>query len=203
MLNQRQQQKVILRHRSGWLSPQRTSRCRWRRFPLRRCTPLSPDDGTRLPLSPHCNPFAALADSLGDFHPGVTPFLILFCRKNFKERSYFALGRSLVRCFSYPNFPTQGRLRCTQRSRHKGRVAPQCRFISRPVHEVDTTKPGVRSVHSNRVSTETGSVPPCHWRVARSPQAQAFAFASLQHPPQTGRKKQAPEASQLCPLKDF
>ena len=28
-------------------------------------------------------------------------------------------------------------------------------------------------------------------------------YAFPQHPPQTGRKKQAPWVSQLCPLKDF
>ena len=145
-------------------------------------------------------PFQPGQDSLGDFHPGVTPFLILFCRKNFKERSYFALGRSLY-VVLLSEFPTQGRLRCTQRSRHKGRVAPQCRFISRPVPK-SIPETGSPLRHSNESPQKQGRFP--HAIRGRPESAgAAFAFASLQHPPQTGRKKQAPKASQLCPLKDF
>ena len=173
-----------------------------RRFPFQRCAVMLPCHGTRLPLSPHCSPSGVPAkrDSLGDFHPGVTPFLILFCRKNFKERSYFALGRSLY-VVLLSEFPTQGRLRCTQRSRHKGRVAPQCRFISRPVPK-SIPETGSPLRHSNESPQKQGRFP--HAIRGRPESAgAAFAFASLQHPPQTGRKKQAPKASQLCPLKDF
>ena len=37
--------------------------------------------------------------------------------------------------------------------------------------------------------------------IGRRPESAGVVFGhtSLQHPPQTGRKKQAPEASQLCP----
>ena len=59
---------------TGWISPQRTSRRRSGGFPFRRCAMVLPCHGTRLPLSPHCNPSGVPVkrDSLGDFHSSPT-----------------------------------------------------------------------------------------------------------------------------------
>ena len=138
-------------------------------------------------MGPDCHlvrtaiPPAPLWDSLGDFHPRVTPFLILFCRKNFKERSYFALGRSLY-VVLLSEFPTQGRLRCTQRSRHKGRVAPQCRFTICLVHRSLDHK-GSTPVHNSRSPQRQGRV--LHAIGGRPTTADAGAPAS---PPSTHPK---------------
>ena len=90
----------------------------------------------------------------------------------------------------FPELSTQGRLRCTQRSRRKSRVAPQCRFKpvpyngrldhkgSTPLHEIRSPQRAGRSFHA----------------IETRPTA-AGKVASPQHPPQTGRKKQTPEAS--------
>ena len=80
-----------------------------------------------------------------------------------------------------------------------GSTALQVHNLSRT--QVDTTM-GVRlrtttGLHESRV----GSSMPLEG--ALNPQARGSFRTSLQHPPQTGRKKQAPETSQLCPLKDF
>ena len=80
-----------------------------------------------------------------------------------------------------------------------GSTALQVHNLSRT--QVDTTT-GVRlrtttGLHESRV----GSSMPLEG--ALNPQARHICRAFLQHPPQTGRKKQAPEDSQLCPLKDF
>ncbi len=67
---------------TGWISPQSASRCRWRRFPVRPCGTASPVRATRLPLSPHCNPFSApLKDSLGDFHHSPSVSLASFAER--------------------------------------------------------------------------------------------------------------------------
>ena len=183
-----------------------SSPIRW--FPLRCCITALPRRDTRLPLSPHCNPPKApqKMDSLGDFHcshAASYPLLQAGFQGN-RTRTLAGVFGASAPLFTVP---TQGRLLCTQRSRHKGRVAPRCRFLAIGVDDVNClvhrslTTRGVRlcttaGLHGSRV----GSLMPL--RGALHPQA-GISHASLQHPPQTGRKKQAPEVSQLCPLKDF
>ena len=138
-------------------------------------------------------------DSLGDFHSSHAASYPLL-QAGFQGNRTRALAGALGASAPLSTVPTQGRLLCTQRSQHEGWVAPHCRFIICLVHRSLTTG-GVRlcttaGLHGGRV----GSLMPL--RGALHPQA-SISHASLQHPPQTGRKKQAPKASQLCPLKDF
>ena len=144
-------------------------------------------------------------DSLGDFHSSHAASYPLL-QAGFQENRTPALAGAFGASALLFTLSTQGRLLCTQRSRHKGRVAPHCRFLAtkRWRHLLRTQvayRRGVRpctraGLHGSRV----GSLMPL--RGALRPQAR-ISHASLQHPPQTGRKKQAPEVSQLCPLKDF
>ena len=145
-------------------------------------------------------------DSLGDFHSSHAASYPLL-QAGFQGNRTQALAGAFGASAPLFTVPTQGRLLCTQRYGSKGRVAPQCRFLAiggrwrhLPRTQVAYHK-GVRlcttaGLHGSRV----GSLMPL--RGALHPQA-GISHASLQHPPQTGRKKQAPEVSQLCPLKDF
>ena len=145
-------------------------------------------------------------DSLGDFHSSHAASYPLL-QAGFQENRTPALAGAFGASALLFTLPTQGRLLCTQRSRHKGRVAPQCRFlaIKRWRHLPRTQvayHQGSTPVHKSRSPQKQGRV---FHAIGRRPTfaGAVFGRASLQHPPQTGRKKQAPEVSQLCPLKDF
>ena len=175
---------------------------RW--FPFKdRAAPL-PARGTRLPLSPHCNPRPAPNGQPRRFPPQSNRLLASFAAPlSRSDRPHlWPEDTGVVLRFGDA---TQGRLLRAQRSRRPGRVAPQRGFIARSVPRSLTNNgstPGTRAgLHGNRVVT------PMPLGDARSPQAPLLpntkGIASLQHPPQTGRKQQAPKVSQLCPLKDF
>ena len=133
-------------------------------------------------------------DSLGDFHSSHAASYPLL-QAGFQENRTPALAGAFGASALLFTLPTQGRLLCTQRSRHNGRVAPHCRFLAiRKWRHLPRTQVAYR-----KGSTPVHNMP---LRGALHPQAR-MSRASLQHPPQTGRKKQAPEVSQLCPLKDF
>ena len=112
---------------------------------------------TRLPLSPHCNPSGAPSqDSLGDFHHSQTVSYPLL-QTGFQGNRRCVPGRGHDALALPSTLPTQGRLLCTQRSRHEGRVAPRCRFAICFVHRSLTTK-GVRlcttaGLHDRRVGS--------------------------------------------------
>lgn len=148
---------------------------RW--FPLRCCIVALPRHDTRLPLSPHCNPSKAprLVDSLGDFHYSHAASYPLL-QTGFQEDQNIGSGLSLCPSALRSTLPTQGRLLCTQRSRHiwPGSTAMQVscqrkRWRQLPRTQVATTK-GVRlcttaGLHGGRV----GSLMPL--RGALRPQA--------------------------------
>ena len=157
---------------------------------------------TRLPLSPHCNPFLARNDSLGDFHHSPSVSLASFADQVSRgDRGRLLWPELFAALFPYPPAPRKAGYICTQ---HLGQnVLPHRLAGSQSASYTGrlTTK-GVRlcttaGLHESRV----GSSMPLEG--ALNPQARHICRAFLQHPPQTGRKKQAPEDSQLCPLKDF
>lgn len=201
---QRQQSGVILRLWSGWLSPRPASRCRSGGSPLRavprRCRRAVPDCHlvrTVIPTLPRCG-------QPRRFPPQSNRLLASFAAPVSRSDRPIPRPRGLG-CVLRSVDATQGRLLRAQRSRRKGRVAPQRGFIARSVPRsltIQGSTPGTRAgLHGNRVVT------PMPLGDARSPQAPLLpttkGIASLQHPPQTGRKQQAPKVSQLCPLKDF
>ena len=145
-------------------------------------------------------------DSLGDFHSSHAASYPLL-QAGFQGNRTRALAGALGASAPLSTVSTQGRLLCTQRYGSKAREHRNAGFLPSGVDGViclvhrSLTTGGVRlcttaGLHGSRV----GSLMPL--RGALHPQA-GISHASLQHPPQTGRKKQAPEVSQLCPLKDF
>ena len=109
-------------------------------------------------------------DSLGDFHSSHAASYPLL-QAGFQGNRTRTLAGVFGASAPLSTVPTQGRLLCTQRYGSKGRVAPQCRFISGIVQRSDTAK-GVRrctisSLHSDRVIF---SMP---LEIARPPQAQS------------------------------
>ena len=175
-----------------------------RRFPFKRRAAPLPPRGTRLPLSPHCNPRPAPCGQPRRFPPQSNRFLASFAA---------AVSQS-DRPFPWPGDPVvfsdQSAPRKAGYSAHSVHgAARRYSTASRVLRPLRTrvaypqgSTPGTRAgLHGNRVAS------PMPLGGARSPQAQLLpnskGIASLQHPPQTGRKKQAPKVSQLCPLKDF
>ena len=160
-----------------------------------------PIRATRLPLSPHCNPLSASLEQPRCFPLQSVRFFSLFCSHGFKERSQHLPGRGASCVILLSAMPTQGRLHLHTAFTAQGRVAPHCRFINCFVHSSENTSQGVRlctraGLHGNRV----GVTMPLE--IALSPQARKTR-ASPQHPPNTGRIKQAPEVSSVCPSEDF
>ena len=158
---------------------------------------------TRLPLSPHCNPFSAHGIRQPRcFPPQSVHFFSLFCRSGFKEqRAACCSGRRLSGLTSHPPHPRKAGYVCTQR------YAPEReRCTALQVHnlfrtQAGNTAMGVRlctrtGLHGNRVGLTMPLL------IALSPQARKNR-ASPQHPPKTGRIKQAPEVSSVCPSEDF
>ena len=141
----------------------------------------------------------SMKDSLGDFHGSARRLLSSFASR---------LSRGNITPRPWPGVcvPDTSVPICSRKAGYsahsvttRGRVAPQYRFSSCSVQKSRTT--GEYASAQKQVSAEAGSGPPCHWRPPSPRRRNCYAF--LQHPPHTGRMKQAPKVSQLCPLKDF
>ena len=110
-------------------------------------------------------------------------------------------GQGATRLISYSPGPRKaGYSAHSTHGVEPGCTALQVSTLSRT--QIGNTTMGVRlctrtGLHAWRV----GFLMPL--RSALHPQAQKIFALSTQHPPQTGRKQQAPRVSQLCPLKDF
>ena len=113
---------------------------------------------TRLPLSPHCNPFSVLLrfDSLGDFHHSLSISLASFADRVSKgDRGQLLRPERNSRVDPSSTRPTQGRLRLHTALRHLV-DAPHCRFIICFVRGPEIPqREYVRA--QEQVSTETGS----------------------------------------------
>ena len=157
--------------------------------------------GTRSPLSPHCNPPSAPGwDSLGAFHNSLTvPYPLL---QPWFQGAIAGLpwpGRSWVDPLSRHAHARQATPRTAFTA--PGRVAPQHGFKPESYTGRFTTR-GVRPRTRSGLHGGRGRCP-MPLGNALPPQARSVSRASHQHPPQTGRKKQAPGVSQICPFKDF
>ena len=186
---------------TGWISPQHTSRRRSGGFPFSaapRCYRYAIPDchlvRTAIPPAPH-------QDSLGDFHSSQTVSYPLL-QTGFQGNIISSLAGESMRQLPYPPNPRKAGYSAHSDRAAQAAVAPHCRFKSSASYTGRLTAWGVRlctiaGLHRGRVGS------PMPLGGALRPQAAAQGRASLQHPPQTGRKKQAPEVSQLCPLRDF
>ena len=152
---------------------------RW--FPLWRHAMVSPIHGTRLPLSPHCNPFSAHGIRQPRcFPPQSVHFFSLFCRSGFKEqRAACCSGRRLSGLTSHPPHPRKAGYVCTQRYGQQA-DAPHCRFticfVHRPKYHAGVRLCIRTGLHGNRVGLTMPLL------IALSPQARKNR-ASPQHPP--------------------
>ena len=173
---------------------------RW--FPFEGRAAPSPTHGTRLPLSPHCNPCPAPYGQPRRFPPQSNRLLASFALPvSRSDRPLPWPGDSVV----FSDSPTPLKAGYSAHSVHGARPGSTATRVHRPLRTQVAyqrgSTPGTKAgLHGNRVVT------PMPLGDARRPQAQlpvTKGIASLQHPPQTGRKKQAPKVSQLCPLKDF
>ena len=106
--------RLILRHRSGWISPAKTVRCQRGRFRF-----ISPPACCQVRV-PDCHsvrtsiPYLPLSNSLGAFHSITARFLSLFCKCGFTEISPLPMAMGERASLPDPRTFTQGRLRCTQ-----------------------------------------------------------------------------------------
>ena len=102
-------------------------------------------------------------DSLGDFHSSHAASYPLL-QAGFQENRTPALAGAFGASALLFTLPTQGRLLCTQRSRHNGRVAPHCRFLAirKWRHLLRTQvayRKGSTPVHNSRSPRRQGRVP--------------------------------------------
>ena len=137
---------------------------------------------TRLPLSPHCNPFLVQNDSLGVFHHSLSASLASFAAMVSESKGEFHSGREWKRPGLSSAMPTSRQAT----SAHSvtapfGADAPHCRFIICFVHSSENTTQGVRlctrtGLHRNRV----GVTMPLE--IALSPQARKCTLPPSTHP---------------------
>ena len=138
---------------------------------------------TRLPLSPHCNPFFILNDSLGDFHHSPSVSLASFADRVSKGDRRQMLWPEYDCCVD-PLFtrPTQGRLRLHTALRPRRADAPRCRFISCFVRGPEYHT-GSTSAHKNRSPRKQGRH---HHAIGKRPESASAGKARL--PPSTHPK---------------
>ena len=144
---------------------------------------------TRLPLSPYCNPLSA-GYSLGVFHRSPIQLLASFADKVSGAIAVWSLATNRDACLPFPAYPRKAGY-----SAHSTRFcAPQCRFIPASYavfgsQRLRNSRRTIAGLHGNRV-------------VCVMP-LRAPGILNPQHPPETGRNKQTPGTSSMCPSKDF
>ena len=156
---------------------------------------------TRSPLSPHCNPFSARYDSLGVFHPSRSVSLASFANRVSRGDQTNPLARGSRLLFPHPPASRKAGYVCTQRygpagPMHRTAGSISC-FVRGPEYHTGST-----SAHKNRSPRKQGRH---HHAIGKRPESASAekSHASPQHPPETGRIKQAPEVSSVCPSEDF
>ena len=147
-------------------------------------------------------PSLPVEDSLGDFHHSLTASLASFAKR-------VSMGDRRRRLWPEPcccvdptsTRLTQGRLRLHTALRpprgpmHRTAGSQSASYTGRKYHQ------GSTSVHKSRSPRKQGRH---NHAIGKRPEsASAENLASPQHPPETGRIKQAPEVSSMCPSEDF
>ena len=112
---------------------------------------------TRLPLSPHCNPFSVLLpfDSLGVFHHSLSASLASFADRVSKGDHDNRSGQSFIAAlFPHPPAPRKAGYVCTQRydtwSMHRIAGSQSASYTARKYHI------GSTSVHKSRSPRKQG-----------------------------------------------
>ena len=110
---------------------------------------------TRLPLSPHCNPFSASKNSLGDFHHSLSISLASFADRVSKGDRGLCPGRGeTAALFPHPPAPLKAGYICTQRygtwPMHRIAGSQSVSYAARKYHN------GSTSAHKNRSPRKQG-----------------------------------------------
>ena len=111
---------------------------------------------TRLPLSPHCNPFFARNDSLGDFHHSPSVSLASFAGRVSESRGPpIAPAGSECGLASHSPYPRKAGYICTQRygprrPMHRIAGSSSVSYTARKYHDGSTT------MHKNRSPRKQG-----------------------------------------------
>ena len=111
---------------------------------------------TRLPLSPHCNPFFARNDSLGDFHHSPSVSLASFAGRVSESRGPpIAPAGSECGLASHSPYPRKAGYICTQRygprrPMHRIAGSSSVSYTTRKYHDGSTT------MHKNRSPRKQG-----------------------------------------------
>jgi hypothetical protein len=169
-----------------------------RRFPFHAHADPSPKSLPDCHLVRTAIPYSSVTDSLGAFHRGITGHYPLLQAVFQKDIAPAPRPWDQAHCSSIPTCPRKAGY-AAHSVPGKCRDSPRCRF--NPVPYRSRLKPRWEYAPAQYpVSTAAGLQFLMPLRAALTPQATS---AFLQHPPQTGRKKQTPEGSQMCPLKDF
>jgi hypothetical protein len=184
-----------------------------RRFPFKASFDALPTSLPDCHLVRTAIPFLPRGQVLPDqprcFPPQSNRLLASFAENISRGNSAGRCGRTAGRLGPLSADSTQGRLLCTQHTALA--CIPQCRFNPVPYRDrarctgcVNARKTGLRM---NRVGIsmplEVALSMQARQRCSCGKMPHAVVRASPQHPPQTGRSKQAQEVSQVCPSKDF
>ena len=111
---------------------------------------------TRLPLSPHCNPFFARDDSLGDFHHSLSVSLASFADQvSGGDRGRLLWPERNTALFPHPPAPRKAGYICTQRY---GPRRPMHRIAgsSSASYTARKYRDGSTAVHKNRSPRKQG-----------------------------------------------
>jgi len=144
-------------------------------------------------------PYLLFSDSLGDFHSNTIRLLSSFA-------SRLSQGNITLRLRPEVCAPDTSIPFCSRKAGYSAHsVQDQSLHTAMQVHILLRTEvayhQGSTLLHNSRSPQRKGR--DLHAIEGRPFSAGASKCAFPQHPPQTGRKKQAPWVSQLCPLKDF
>ena len=145
-------------------------------------------------------PFPSREDSLGVFHLSPSVPLASFAERVSAGDHGTVLAGTGAAWFLHPPAPRKAGYICTQRygpagPMHRITGSSSASYTGRKYHD------GSTSVHKSRSPRKQGR--DNHAIGKRPESASAQKHASPQHPPETGRIKQAPEVSPVCPLEDF
>ncbi len=167
------------------------------RFPFHAAVARLPGASPNRHLSPHCNPRCVSKNEQSRGFPKQSnSFLASFAALVSSSDNAVLLAERTVSDPLSAN-TTQGRLRCPQHLLAHGKFTPQNRFnpASYPAMSLKAKTSSEHFRAQEQVSTAKGSLFTCHCKPPLS--------LNSQHQPPTGRRKQAPETSSMCPSTDF
>ena len=157
MLNDGSRQSKSYGLGTGWISPEHTSRCRWRRFPFQHSGAASPSALPDCHLVRTAILFLPGKDSLGDFHHSPTASLASFAKRVSPGNHSAALAGAAPRgSLIHPPHVKAGYVRAQrygpERPMHRITGSQSVSYAGRKYHD------GSTSAHKNRSPRKQGRV---------------------------------------------